>query len=67
MKIIANDIDLKDAKRFDSFPGVIFNCKIEYNCFKKAEQYCYLYIYCFYSSFALVENRWRQKLEIGLF
>ena len=27
MKIRANDIDLKDAQRFDSFSSVIINCK----------------------------------------
>ena len=27
MKITTNEIDLKDAKRFDSFQSVIFNCK----------------------------------------
>ena len=34
MKIRANDIDLIDAERFDSFFSVIFNCKIKY-CFNK--------------------------------
>ena len=27
MKIRANDIDLRDAERFDSFSSVIINCK----------------------------------------
>ena len=27
MKIRANDIDLIDAKRFDSFSSIIINCK----------------------------------------
>ena len=27
MKIRANDIDLRDAERFNSFSSVIFNCK----------------------------------------
>ena len=35
MKIRANDIDLIDAERFDSFSTVIFNCKIKYCCFNK--------------------------------
>ena len=28
-KLRANDIDLKDAERIDSFLGVIFNCEIK--------------------------------------
>ena len=32
MKIRANNIDLIDAKRFDSFSSVIFNCKNKYCC-----------------------------------
>ena len=39
MKIRANEIDLKDAERFGSFPSTIFNCKIKHCRFKKAEQY----------------------------
>ena len=35
MKIRANDIDLIDAKRFDSFCSVFFNCKNKYCCFNK--------------------------------
>ena len=46
MKIRANDIDLRDAERFDSclasfserfdsFFSVIFNCKIKYCCSNK--------------------------------
>ena len=35
MKIRANDIDHRDAERFDSFFSVIFNCKIEYCRFNK--------------------------------
>ena len=35
MKARANDIDLINAKRFDSFSSVIFNCKIEYCCSSK--------------------------------
>ena len=31
----ANDIDLRNAKRFDSFSSVIFNSKIKYCCFNK--------------------------------
>ena len=32
MKIRANNIDLKGAKRFDSFFSVISNCEIKYCC-----------------------------------
>ena len=35
MKIRANDIDLIDAERFDSFSSVIFNSKSTYCCFNK--------------------------------
>ena len=35
MKIRANDIDLTNAERFDSFSSVIFNCKNKYCCFNK--------------------------------
>ena len=35
MKIRANNIDLIDAERFDSFSSVIFNCKNKYCCFNK--------------------------------
>ena len=35
MKIRANDIDLKDAERFDSFSSDIFTRKIKYCCFNK--------------------------------
>ena len=31
MKIRANGVDLRDAERFDSFPSVIFNCKIKFD------------------------------------
>ena len=35
MKIRANDIDRKNAERFDSFSSVVFNYKIKYCCFIK--------------------------------
>ena len=34
-KIKANDIDPRDAERFESFSSVIFKCKIRYCCFNK--------------------------------
>ena len=36
MEIRANEIDLKDAERFDCFPSVTFNCKVN-AVFKKVE------------------------------
>ena len=39
MKISVNETDLKDAKRFDSFLSIIFNCKIKYCCFEKAAKF----------------------------
>ena len=35
MKIKANDIDVIDAKRFDSFSSVIINCKKKCCCFNE--------------------------------
>ena len=35
MEIRVNNIDLRDAKLFDSFSRVIFNCKIKYCCFNR--------------------------------
>ena len=35
MKIRINDINLRDAIRFDGFSSLIFNCKIKYRRFNK--------------------------------
>ena len=35
MKIRANEFDLSNAKRFNSFSSVIFNSKNKYCCFNK--------------------------------
>ena len=35
VKIRANDFDFRDAKRFDSFFSLIFNCKMKHCCFNK--------------------------------
>ena len=35
MKIRANNIDLIDEERYDSFSSVIINCKNKYCCFNK--------------------------------
>ena len=35
IKLRANNIDVRDAERFNSFSSVIINCKNKYCCFHK--------------------------------